>query len=143
VAEATAIAPDQDGYRTDRGDPRDDFIACGELTLFNDGKGDVAAFQEVVGTAAATGKLGLIGIDACGATELTAAFVDFGVEVASVPQGRKLTPAITWIERRLTDDAFRHNGTKLMRWNIGNTVITGQGNVVSISKATAVGAGKI
>jgi phage terminase large subunit-like protein len=93
--------------------PYDEFIVAGELTLFDGGKGDVAGLVEMVATASATGKLGMIGIDAYGATELAAALVDFCVAVASVPQGWKLTPAITWIERRLADDAFRHNGRSL------------------------------
>jgi phage terminase large subunit-like protein len=121
----------------------DDFIAAGELTVFDGGSGDVAGFSEVVDLAADAGKLGLIGIDAYGATELGEAFADCGVEVQAVPQGWKLTPAISWVERRLADKAFKHSGTALMRLNIGNATVTKQGNATSISKATAVGSGKI
>lgn len=123
--------------------PYDDFIGAGELTLFDGGAGDVAGFAEVVQLAADSGKLRLIGIDAYGASELGTAFADSGVDVQAVPQGWKLTPAISWIERRLADAAFRHSGAAIMKWNIGNAVVTRQGNASSISKATAVGSGKI
>jgi phage terminase large subunit-like protein len=123
--------------------PYDDFIAAGELTVFDGGTGDVSGFAEVVDLAAASGKLILIGIDAYGATELGAAFADCGAEVQAVPQGWKLTPAISWIERRLADGNLRHSGSAVMRWNVGNAVVTRQGNAYSLAKATAVGAGKI
>jgi phage terminase large subunit-like protein len=123
--------------------PYDNFSAAGELTIFDGGAGDVAGFVEVVDLASASGKLSLIGIDAYGATELGEAFANCGVEVQAVPQGWRLTPAISWIERRLADGALRHSGAALTRWNIGNAVVTRQGNATSISKATAVGAGKI
>lgn len=123
--------------------PYEEFIAAGELTIFDGGAGDVAGFAEVVDLAAASGKLSLIGIDAYGANELGDAFADCGAEVQAVPQGWRLTPAISWIERRLADGNFRHNGAAVMRWNVGNAVVTRQGNAISISKATAVGAGKI
>jgi phage terminase large subunit-like protein len=109
--------------------PYDDFIAAGELTVFDGGAGDIAGFTEVVDLAAASGKLSLIGIDAYGATELGEAFAECGVEVQAVPQGWRLTPAISWVERRLADNALRHNGTAIMRWNVGNCTVTRQCNV--------------
>ena len=89
------------------------------------------------------GKLKLIGIDSYGATGLSAAFADCGAEVMTVPQGWKLTPAITWIERTLADDNLRHSGTTVMRWNVGNVVVSRRGNGFEIGKATVVGSGKI
>lgn len=123
--------------------PYDDFIGAGELTVFAGGAGDIAGFAEVVNLAAASGNLSLIGIDSYGATELGEAFADCGVEVQAVPQGWRLTPAISWVERRFADGAFRHNGAAIMRWNVGNATVTRQGNATSISKATAVESGKI
>jgi phage terminase large subunit-like protein len=123
--------------------PYDDWIAAGELTLFEGGGGDIAGFVEVVELVAGAGKLSLIGIDAYGATELAEAFLPFGVDVEACPQGWRLTPALSWVERRLADGVFRHNGSGLLRWNVGNAVVTRNGNAVSISKATVVGAGKI
>lgn len=123
--------------------PYDDFIAAGELTIFDGGAGDVAGFAEVVDLVAASGKLVLIGIDAYGAAELGAAFADCGAEAQAVPQGWRLTPAISWVERRLADGNLKHSGATLLRWNLGNATVTRQGNAVSISKATSVGAAKI
>jgi phage terminase large subunit-like protein len=54
-----------------------------------------------------------------------------------------LTPVITWIERLLADGTFKHTGSRLLRWNVANAVVTRRGNACEISKATAVGAGKI
>jgi phage terminase large subunit-like protein len=121
----------------------DEFIACGELTIFDGGAADVAGITEVARSAGATGKLSLIGIDSYGATEIAEALHDCGGEVQAVPQGWKLTPAISWIDRRLADHTLRHSGSRLLRWNVGNSVLTRKGNALSISKETAVGAGKI
>lgn len=63
--------------------------------------------------------------------------------IVSVPQNWRLTPAITWVERCLADGHLRHCGSTILRWNIGNAVVERRGNAVSISKATAIGAGKI
>lgn len=123
--------------------PYDEWIASGELTPFEGGGGDVAGFVEVVSLAHASGKLSLVGIDSYGASELGEAFLPLGVPVESVPQGWRLTPALSWVERRLADGNFRHNGASIMRWNVGNAVVTRSGNAVTIGKATVVGAGKI
>jgi phage terminase large subunit-like protein len=121
----------------------DDFLAAGELTLFENGGADIAAMKEVVRHAADTRKLSLVGIDSYGSADMVAALQECGAEVQSVPQGWKLTPVITWIERRLADSALKHSGSRLMRWNVANSVVTRAGNAISISKATAVGSGKI
>ena len=60
-----------------------------------------------------------------------------------MPQGWKLSSAIVWAEREIADGNLRHSGSSLMRWNVGNAVLTRQRNAMSISKATAVGSGKI
>lgn len=119
------------------------YIATGELTLFDGGGDDLAGIAETLRLAADVGKLQLVGIDAYGASDLSDVLSDIGVEVQSVPQGWKLTPAIAWIERRLADGKLKHSGNRLLRWNVGNAVITRAGNALSISKATAVGSGKI
>lgn len=111
----------------------DDFIAAGELTTFDNGAGDIEGFREVVSLAAESGKLALIGVDAYGATELGVAFSDCGAEVQAVPQGWKLTPAVSWVGRRLADGNIRHSAAALMRWNVGNAVVTRQGNATSVS----------
>lgn len=121
----------------------DDFISAGELTLFQDGAGDLAEIVEVVRQAAGTGKLSLVGIDSYCAPDTTEGLNSLSVDVQSVPQGWKLTPAITWIERLLADGTLKHNGSRLLRWNVANSVVTRQGNAISINKSTVVGAAKI
>src|SRR5262249_53042400 len=49
----------------------DDFIAHGELTLFDDGGLDLIGIRDAIGLASESGKLGLIGIDAYGASDLS------------------------------------------------------------------------
>jgi phage terminase large subunit-like protein len=139
----TSGSAGEDTRSAKRLNPYDDWIAAGKLTLFQGGDGDVVGFAEVVNTAAASGKLKLIGIDSFGATELGEAFADSRVEVQGVPQGWKLTPCLSWVERRLADDMLRHDASPIMRWNVGNCIVTRSGNAASVSKATVVGAGKI
>lgn len=121
----------------------DGFIEAGELTVFDDGGGDIDAVAKLVKQVAASGKLRLIGLDSYGAAGMAEALEPTGIEVVGVPQGWKLTPAIAWIERLIADTAFVHHGSGLLRWNTGNVVVTRHGNGRSISKATAVGSGKI
>jgi len=121
----------------------DSYIAAGELTLFEGGGGDIDGIAATTAAVASTGKLIAIGIDSYGAAEMAEAVKGFSVEVVAVPQSWKLTPAITWIERRIADGFLSHSGSSLLRWNVGNAVVERRGNAVSISKATVVGAGKI
>jgi phage terminase large subunit-like protein len=121
----------------------DAFVAAGELTIFEGGGEDIQAMAEVARAVDASGKLRLVGIDSYAAPELAAALAGLSAEVQAVPQGWKLTPAISWLERRIADRELRHCGSKLLRWNVGNAVVTRQGNASSITKATAVGGGKI
>ncbi len=121
----------------------DGFIAAGHLTLFDGGAADIDGIAEVVRLAGAQSKLKLIGIDSYGATGLAEALKDCGAEVVSVPQSWRLTPSITWTERKVADGTLRHSGSTALRWNMQNAIVTRHGNAVSISKATVVGPGKI
>jgi phage terminase large subunit-like protein len=123
--------------------PYDEFIAAGELTLFEGGGADIGAIADMAATVASHQKLVAIGIDSYGAREMATALGGLGVEVVAVPQSWKLTPAITWIERRLADGVLSHSGSSLLRWNLGNVVVERRGNALAISKATIVGPGKI
>ncbi len=121
----------------------DAFQAVGELTLFEGGDGDIRAITKIMQRVADTGDLALIGIDAFGAAGLAEALAPTGIEVVTVPQGWRLTPTLAWVERQLAEGALTHSGSSLMRWNMGNAVITRVGNARQVSKATAVGAGKM
>ena len=111
--------------------------------MFDGGGGDIDGIAEIVRTVAATNKLLTIGIDSYGAAGMVEALQDCGVEMVSVPQSWKLTPAITWCERRLADGVLSHCGSTMLRWNVSNAVVERRGNAVSISKAVIVGPGKI
>ncbi len=124
--------------------PYDQFIAAGELEIFDGGDADIEGFGEAVKTVAARpGKLVGIGIDSYGASDVASTVSGHGAEVIAVPQSWKLTPAITFYERRLAAGTFRHSGSSMLAWNVGNAVVERRGNAKSISKATIVGPGKI
>ncbi len=111
--------------------------------MFDGGNTDIQEIAELAEDMAKSNKLSLIGIDAYGAVELAEALQPCRVEVVCVPQGWRLAPAIAWVERRLADGSIKHHGSSLLRMNVGNAVVTKMGNARSISKATAVGSGKI
>jgi len=123
--------------------PYDAFIETGELTLFDDGAGDLVEIVEVIRQANQGGKLSLVGTDSYGAPDTVDALAKLGIEVQSVPQGWKATPAILWVERLLASGTLKHHGSRLLRWNVANAVVTRQGNAMSITKETAVGSRKV
>lgn len=123
--------------------PYEQFEALGELTVFTGGNADILAIAELAEDLGQSGKLSMVGIDAFGAVELAEALQPCRAEVVSVPQGWRLSPAIAWVERRLAAGTIKHHGSGLLRLNIANSVVTKAGNARSISKATAVGSGKI
>lgn len=123
--------------------PYDKFIEAGELEIFDGGDADIHGFGDVAKIVAASRKLVGIGIDSYGASDVAGAVGGHGVEVVAVPQSWKLTPAITWYERRMAAGTLRHCGSAMLSWNVGNAVVERRGNAKSISKATIVGPGKI
>lgn len=123
--------------------PYDKFIDAGELTIFDGGNADIVGFGEIAKTVATSRKLIGIGIDSYGASDVSGAVSGHGAEVVAVPQSWKLTPAITFYERRLAAGTLRHCGSTMLSWNVANAVVERRGNAKSISKATIVGPGKI
>jgi phage terminase large subunit-like protein len=123
--------------------PYEEFQVAGELTVFDGGAADIKGIAELAQELAETNKLSMIGIDAYGAAELAEALQPCRAEVVSVPQGWRLSSAISWVERRLAEGTLKHHGSRLLRLNVGNAVVTKVGNARSINKATAIGSGKI
>jgi phage terminase large subunit-like protein len=99
------------------------WIDAGELTKFEDGGADLDEILDIVKMVHASGKLRLCGADQYGAPEVETLFTAAGIEVRNVPSGWKLTPLIAWIERRLADKALKHDGSPVLRWNIGNAIV--------------------
>jgi phage terminase large subunit-like protein len=122
-----------------------DYDRFPELSLYEGGTGDMPAITEIVRKASASGKLASIGIDTFGAAETRPALSHLIDEelILGAPQNWQATPAIAWCERTLADGKLRHSGATILRWNVGNAVVTRRGNASSITKATAVGSPKI
>jgi phage terminase large subunit-like protein len=132
------------GFNKRRGvNPYVEFQDAEALTVFDGGDADIEGIGEVVGIVAATGKLIGVGIDSYGASDINDAVSVHGAEVVAVPQSWKLTPAIVWFERRIEARGLRHHGGPVLRWNVGNAVVTLRGNARAISKDKIVGPGKI
>jgi phage terminase large subunit-like protein len=123
--------------------PYHEFIAADELTIFEGGIGDLLGITQAVKMVADTGKLSMIGIDSFGAPGLVEALSPLGAEISAVAQNYTLTPAIAQVPRLIAEGALKHSGSRLLRWNIGNSVVTRHGNSFHLSKATAVGAAKV
>jgi phage terminase large subunit-like protein len=80
---------------------------------------------------------GGVGVDAWGITALVEELslreiVD--PQVRSVPQGGRLSSAVFGIERKLKDGTFKHSGSRLMAWCVGNVKLEHRPTMVLVDK---------
>lgn len=119
-----------------------DFEAAGDLRIVAPGR-DLAEIGELVRAVYDTGRMWKVGIDSAGiGQDLAAAVEAYGVPrdaVLSMPQGFKLLPAWTSMERRLSEGKLWHCGQTCLSWAVGNCMKSERGLV---TKAVA-GIGKI
>jgi phage terminase large subunit-like protein len=104
------------------------FIDDGDLTLVDALPDDVAGVVEIVGRANDAGRLHMVGVDAAGIGSIIDALGEIDVSeeqknLTAVRQGIALMGAIKTIERKLADGSFRHGGSRLMSWCVGNLMI--------------------
>lgn len=86
---------------------------------------NIAFVVDVVDKVQRSGLLAQVGVDAAGIGSIVDALGELGVtqdaaSLDAVRQGIQLMGAIKTIEIKLADYSFRHDGSELMRWCVGN-----------------------
>jgi phage terminase large subunit-like protein len=93
------------------------------------------------------GKLAQVGVDAAGIGAIVDALGDIGItqdaeKLDAVRQGIALMGAIKTVEIKLADYSFRHNGSDLMKWCVGNLRVVPTPTAMRVARDEA-GFGKI
>lgn len=100
-----------------------DFEQQGDLTICSPGD-DLVDIGEIVSRVYKAGKLAAVGIDPAGiGIEVADAVAAAGVyndQVVNVPQGFKLNPSYTTLERRLEQGRFLHCDQQILAWCVSN-----------------------
>ena len=134
----------------------DAFEKEGSLTKFNYMKPETLSvaqplnIQFVVDLVEKVQKLGLlaqVGVDAAGIGGIVDALADIGVsqdteKLDAVRQGIALMGAVKTIEIKLADYSFRHGGSALMAWSVGNLKVVPTPTAMRIARDES-GYGKI
>ncbi|MFZ5745267.1 MAG: terminase large subunit [Pseudomonadota bacterium] len=115
----------------------------GTLTLCDSATQDIdeaAALVAQVHDAGLLPERGAVGLDPEAVGGLVDALVGQGLaddQLASIGQGFRLSSAVWSLERKLRDGTFRHDGSELMNFCVGNAKAEQRGNAVYISKQVA------
>ncbi len=126
-----------------------DFDRDGDLSIVNVAPEDVEALARIAKKVEESGKLPAeksVGLDPEKTHKVVyAALIEAGLtddQIIGIPQGWKLTGAITVVERKLDEGALWHGGLPLMAWCVGNAKVELRGNALTITKQ-ASGTAKI
>lgn len=122
-----------------------DFEKDGDLTIVKQMGDDVAELAQIVGRIEAAGLLDKVGVDPGGLGGVLDALEEAEVpqeKIIGISQGWRLGGSIRTLERKLAEGAFRHGGSRLMAWCVGNARVEPKGNAILITKQ-ASGTAKI
>ena len=124
-----------------------DLAAGGHLTLSEHIGDDVADVADLVLRIEDSGKLADkgVGVDPVGIGSIHDALIEGGLDparIVGVSQGWRLAGAIKTTERRLAEGTFKHGGSPLMDWSVGNCKVEPRANSILVTKA-ASGTAKI
>jgi len=123
------------------------FIDDGDLTLVSMLPDDLTGLVEIIGRVKNSGRLSMIGLDAIGFGGIVDALAEIGVTeeaglLKAVRQGIALMGAIKTVERKLADGSFRHGGTRMMSWCVGNLKVVPTPTAMRLARDES-GLGKI
>lgn len=126
------------------------FIADGDLTVVEKLPQDVEAAVALVKRIDEAGLLAKVGIDAIGIGSLVDALAGIGItasgeqddRLGAIRQGIALMGSIKTVERKLADGSFRHGGSRMMAWCVGNAKVVPTPTAMRIARDES-GYGKI
>jgi phage terminase large subunit-like protein len=127
-----------------------DFEKDGDLTIVKKIGDDLANVAEKIQQIEDAGLLERVGVDVAGIGGVVDALVSpkpkgIGLaqdRIVGIPQGWKMVGAIKTTERKLAEGMFKHAGSNLMTWCVGNAKVEPRGNAIVITKQLA-GSAKI
>lgn len=114
-----------------------DFERDGDLTIVEAMGQDVEQVADYVAQVEKSGLLDRIGVDPIGIGAIVQAIVEKQIaheRVVGIRQGFALHGAIKTTERKLAESAFKHSGSPLMSWSVGNARVEARGNAILITK---------
>jgi phage terminase large subunit-like protein len=141
------ISPEGEERRRANASVYENFKADGDLTRVDQLPDDLAAVVEIVKQVQDTGTLAMVGVDAIGIGGIVDALAEIQVTEQSgilkgVRQGISLMGAIKTIERKLADGTFKHDGSRMLAWCVGNARVVPTPTAMRIARDEA-GLGKI
>lgn len=122
-----------------------DFAKLDELSLVASVGDDVIEVADIVGRINDAGLLDMVGVDQAGIGAIVEALEARGIpkeKIIGIPQGWRMNGAIKTVERKLAEGSFKHGGSSLMAWSVGNAKVEPRGNAITITKQ-ASGTAKI
>lgn len=141
------ISPDGEERRKANTTVYDGFKADGDLTRVEQLPDDLVAVVGLVKQVKEAGLLASVGVDRIGIGGIVDALSEIGVTVesgmlGSISQGISLMGAIKTVERKLADGSFKHAGTRMMAWCVGNLRIVPTPTAMRLARDES-GLGKI
>lgn len=119
-----------------------DFAKAKELTIVDDGLGDISAITDIVADIKNRDILGCVAVDPAGLGEFVDAMASIDVTqenklLAGVGQGFRMMNALKTAERHLARGLLWHGGSGLMSWCVGNIKIEPTATAIRATKQNA------